>query len=459
MSERAIRAARALPGPLSRRRFLAGASAALLAGPALAQSGATDVDVAIVGGGAAGIAAARRIAGSGHSYVLLEAGPRLGGRARTVEALGMEVDLGCGLLPGDFHPLLAAADAAGLAVTDLSNGPRLYVEGREAKESDYDHFLAALGQARRDIRAAADAGKDVAVATVMPKPEPGSRSGPWEATAADMLGPLGCGRGLETLSTLDLALRAPPAGNATSPVGVGAMLQTLGAWLNLQTDAPVTQITHGGRVHALRVEGQRGLIRARAIILAVPAPVIAAGAIKFNPALPRRLAQAFDDCPAGALEQVAFLLPGNPLRLEADERILPRAGKVPALLRGRVNGTDLHILTFGDAPAREIAAKGKEAGLRLARAFLGEAFALAPETVTEVACSAWTTDPLIRGAMAAVRPGKGAQRRLFEDPVQTRIFLAGEYTSTDSWGSLAGAWESGEVAAAKALALLGDGPS
>ncbi|QIB34158.1 flavin monoamine oxidase family protein [Ancylobacter pratisalsi] len=438
---------------LTRRHFLAAASTSVIAGPAFAQAGATDVDVAIVGGGAAGIAAARKIAESGRSYVVLEAGPRLGGRARTVEALGMEVDLGCGLISRDFAPLMAAAEGVNVTIADLPPGPRLFVERQDSKESAYDGFLSTLGRARQDIRAAAFAGKDVAAASVVPS------AGAWAGLAADVIGPLSVGRGLKTLSTLDLALRSPPIDDATSPIGIGALLQTLSAWLNVQTDAPVTLITHAGRVHTLSVKGQRGVIRARAIILAVPAPVIASGGIKFNPPLPKRLGAAFDDCPAGDIEQVAFRLAADPLRLQPDERILPRVVGTPAILRGRVNGSDLHILTFGDAAAREIAEKGEEAGLRLARAFMAEAFGLEPEAISAVACSAWATDPLIQGAMVAAAPGKSAQRRLFEEPVQTRIFLAGEYTSTSAWGSLAGAWQSGEVAAAKALRLVGGGPA
>ncbi len=54
------------------------------------------VDVAIVGGGAAGIAAARRLAAAGRSELLVEALPRLGGRAHTASIQGMQLDLGCG---------------------------------------------------------------------------------------------------------------------------------------------------------------------------------------------------------------------------------------------------------------------------------------------------------------------------------------------------------------------------
>src|SRR5687767_6844553 len=72
------------------------------------------VDILIVGGGAAGIAAGRRLAGSRHSVLLLEASDRLGGRAFTRSLAGMPLDLGCGWLhSADRNPWVALAEAEG----------------------------------------------------------------------------------------------------------------------------------------------------------------------------------------------------------------------------------------------------------------------------------------------------------------------------------------------------------
>ena len=66
-----------------------------------------DIDVVIVGGGAAGIGAARRLAKSGRSALLLEASSRLGGRGWTHEVSGLPLDLGCGWLhSADHNPLV-----------------------------------------------------------------------------------------------------------------------------------------------------------------------------------------------------------------------------------------------------------------------------------------------------------------------------------------------------------------
>ena len=453
-----------LPGTLNRRHFLAAASAALLPAPALAQAGASDVDVVIIGGGAAGIAAARRIAEAKRSYVLLEAGPRLGGRARTETAFGMKVDLGAGGFAGGDGPLGASAQAAGQQLIALPSGRRLFADGREVRESAYDAFAATLGAARRDMLAATEGGKDVAAAQALasaPPPAKGTpgSGGPWAATVMQLLGPLSCGRPLAALSALDLARRDARPDDTTSPFGVGALMEALGAWVNVQREAPVTLVTNGGRFHAVSIRGQRAPIRARAIVLAVPAPVLAAGAIRFNPVLPVRLVTALRAIAAGHLEQVAFTLAGNPLGLLPNEAVLARANAAPpALLRGRINGSDLHVLTFADAQARTIAEKGEEAALPLVQAWLRANFPGAETAVSEAVSSRWGQDPLIRGALSPALPGQGAQRRVFADTVQNRIFLAGDYVPASGWGTLAGAFASGEAAAARALRLFGDGP-
>src|SRR5262245_53405429 len=81
--------------PFSRRSFLAG-SVAVAAAPALGAVPASgSVDVVIVGAGAAGIAAARRVAAAGRRFALIEASDRMGGRCVTdTRTFGVPFDRG-----------------------------------------------------------------------------------------------------------------------------------------------------------------------------------------------------------------------------------------------------------------------------------------------------------------------------------------------------------------------------
>ena len=72
----------------------------------------SDIETVVVGGGAAGIAAARRLCQARIKCLVVEARPRLGGRAWTVaDPSGFALDLGCGWLhSADRNPWVAIAE-------------------------------------------------------------------------------------------------------------------------------------------------------------------------------------------------------------------------------------------------------------------------------------------------------------------------------------------------------------
>jgi monoamine oxidase len=73
--------------------------------------------------------------------------------------------------------------------------------------------------------------------------------------------------------------------------------------------------------------------------------------------------------------------------------------------------------------------------------------------------SMWGTDPWSRGAYSHVLPGQGdpasGARARLSRPAEDRIFVAGEATSPDFYGTAHGAWMEGERAAREALGRLG----
>ena len=84
-----------------------------------------DVEVAVIGGGAAGVAAARRLHDAGMRCLVIEGRLRLGGRAWTVtEASGYALDLGCDWLhSADRNPW--SADRAGAGLPDRPHATAL----------------------------------------------------------------------------------------------------------------------------------------------------------------------------------------------------------------------------------------------------------------------------------------------------------------------------------------------
>jgi len=74
--------------------------------------------------------------------------------------------------------------------------------------------------------------------------------------------------------------------------------------------------------------------------------------------------------------------------------------------------------------------------------------------VKKSSATRWNAAPFVLGAMSAAAPGAQPSRRILTEPIGC-LFLAGEATHETLWGTVYGAWESGERAAEAALQKIG----
>ena len=156
---------------MNRRAFLAG-SAAVAAAPVLAAPAVQpDFDVLIVGAGAAGIAAARRVAAAGRRFVVLEASERWGGRCFTdMRTFRIPYERGARwIYMPDLNPLAKLALKAGLDIYPMPAGQRLRIGLRDAREGETEDFFANLVRCNRGISDAARGKVDVSCAQALPK--------------------------------------------------------------------------------------------------------------------------------------------------------------------------------------------------------------------------------------------------------------------------------------------------
>lgn len=439
----------------SRRAFLAAAASLPLIGlgaaRALGQSTGT-VDVIIIGAGAAGIAAARRVASAGLTYALLEASRRAGGRAWTDTAVfGRPVDFGAlRLHDPSANPLVALGSQTGAPLYAAPDASRLYVNGREARESDYEDFVAALRRGERAISAAGDAGRDLAAARVMPD------LAPWGQSAAFILGPATCAKDLDQVSTVDFSRAEPRDPGALIRTGLGAFVAGLAAPLAVRYETPATSIEIGPRL--VQVATRKGTLTGRFVILAVPPSMVTSGKLRIG-ALPARYRAAVERVTLGAFDHVLFEWPGNPLRLPDDEMVQVQAETNRTFsLVARIGGSDIHALEIGGKLAADLAEGPPAAGAAFLKEALTRQFgASLAAKVGKVHQTRWTKEPFALGAWSCALPGAGNLRRAFTEVVSGRLAFAGEHAHETLWGTLHGAWASGERAAGQALRTLGAG--
>lgn len=444
--------------PLSRRALLArGAALAAvpLVGTSLAASRAlgqqVEADVIIIGAGAAGVAAARRIAEAGRTYVLLEAAKHVGGRTVTDTAqFGVPFDLGAPRLNMPAaRPMAAFGRAEGLDIYNAPQGGRLYVGGREAGDNDYEDFVATVRRGERAIVAAGDANRDMAASRALPD------LGPWGPSARFVLGPFNCAKGLDQVSTVDVSRSDERESEDICRQGVGTLVAQLARPLTVRLEVVARSVDLSPRL--VSVQTNKGTVTGRAVIVAVPPSIIAAGKLRIGPSLPQRYRTAVEKITLGAFDHIGFRLSRNPGGLGTDELIYFRAdGPRAYALRARIGGTDLYSLEVGGDVAAGLADGPPEAAASFVKAALTREFgADSAARVGKVFATRWSKEPWALGAFSCALPGFGNLRRAFTETVGGRLVFAGEHTHETLWGTVGGAWLSGERAAKQALALLG----
>ncbi len=441
-----------MPG-LSRRSFIAAsaafaARAARAAPPAAPASGIADV--VIIGAGAAGIAAARRIAAAGRRYLLIEATDHLGGRCITDNrAFGVPYDIGAHwiYLP-DSNPLTRLGPQRGMEVYPAPPSQKVRIGRRYAREGELEDFLAAQV---RVTRAISDAARkvDIPCEQVLP-----NDLGDWRATAEFVLGPYNYGKDLAQLSAVDFARAAERRTAAFCRQGFGALLAVLARGITVQLSSPATAIDSRA---GIRVDTPKGTITARAAIVTVPTNVVAAGGITFTPELGHRQIDAFGRLSLGSYDHIALELTNNPLGLESDDLVFEKsADSHTAAILANIAGTPLCIVDVAGSFGRDLSAQGEAAMVAFATDWLVKLYGADVKTaIGRSHATRWNSDPWTLGAASAAAPGSAFARRTLLEPIADGVWYAGEAAHETLWGTVGGAWESGERTADAVLRQLG----
>jgi monoamine oxidase len=408
----------------------------------------SDVDVAIIGAGAAGLGAARALAGRGLRVIVLEARDRLGGRAFTRQLENNIIfDVGCGWLhSADRNPFVDAANELGF---DIDRGrphwsQQTYNIGFPQKEREA--YLREMDAFYDRAEEAAEDGPDRPASELL---LPGNR---WNAL-------LNCvstyinGVELDRVSIHDMDAYEDTEVNWRVKRGYGALVAAYGAPCPVAFDTQVTLIDHTSS--RVRIETSRGALTATKVIVTVPTNLIANEALRFSPALPQKIAAA-RGLPLGLADKVM-------LALDDDGDALPRDGN----LRGSTTkvGTGSYHLRpqgfasiegyFGGQFARELEDAGDGAMAAMAIdeivALLGSDYR---RKLRPLASSRWAHDPFANGSYSHALPGHAGAREILAAPVDDRLFFAGEATSPNFFSTCHGALESGILAAEEALGTL-----
>lgn len=411
----------------------------------------SDLDVVIIGGGAAGVAAGWALAANGVRFRIVEARTRLGGRGFTAhDPRAGALDLGCGWLhSGDRNPWTEIADARGFAV-DRTPAPwtraALETGFPAAEQAD---FARERDDFQRRLTARLDRGPDEPASAAL---EPGGR---WNGLL-DAISTYVSGAELDRVSARDLANYADTGVNWRVRDGYGALIAAHGGELPVTLGCAALKVDHAGR--RIAIETTRGTILADRVIVAVPASLIARGEPAFVPDLPGKR-DAAAGLPLGLADKL-YLALDRPDGFEADTRAFGRTDRAAtAAYHVRPLGRPLIEAYFGGACAAELERGGAAAFADFAIAELVDLFGSdIARRLTPLPMHLWAADPLARGSYSFAAPGRAGDRLTLSASVDQRIFFAGEACSPHDYSTAHGACRTGVAAAEAALESLGPTP-
>ena len=416
-------------------------------------------DVAIVGGGVAGLACAAALREAGRDCVVLEAAARIGGRAWTTRPAalhGAAFDHGASWLhAAERNPLAPIARAAGETLTD-SDGAwtrRVVVDGRAATAAELAAYDRAEERYEHLVRQAAAAAPDRSIADAVAA----MQDNPWLATIETFEATLIAAADARKLSVRDAFANTLEGSNLNVAGGLGAFIGrrlAQPAWL----ETPVRRIAWDGGGATLETE--RGTLQAAACVVTVSTGVLrAADGIAFDPPLPDSHRAALDGLPMGVLTKIGLGAAGQDrvgLPPQCSLRARVRSRHAPAMSFIAWPRGEAHLVGFvGGSAAEALSVEGPQAIEAFARAQLRSLLGEAAATAFGGAIVAdWAADPWHRGAYAYALPGHAGARTALAAPLADGALLfAGEAMAPDGLaGTVGGAFLSGQSAARAILA-------
>jgi monoamine oxidase len=396
------------------------------------------LDVIIVGGGAAGIAAARHLVAHGRSILIVEASPRLGGRAYTRQIQGLPLDMGCGWLhSAERNPLAAIAQAKSLPL--------------DRRESAWSRQLGNIdfpAEDQRDAWEAFEKFKD-RLRTVPPPGDRASDAFPssdrWRPFA-DGLSSFMNGTELDQLSAADFLSYEDASTNSNwrIPRGYGAFIADLAGSLPVALNTNVRSISLGTDIG---INTDQGTLKGRAAIVTVSTTVLARGDIRFTGHIDDHL-HAAARLPLGLANKIFFSM-ADPDAVPPESHLLGHADRAATgSYYMRPLGRPIIECFLGGAWARELEGRGKDAAIAFAldelTHLLGVNFT---RGLTPLAVTQWAKEPTIGGSYSHALPGQISSRAALASPVNERLCFAGEACSVHDFSTAHGAWQSGIAAA------------
>lgn len=414
--------------------------------------------VLVIGAGMAGLGAARDLQDAGIAVTVIEARPRIGGRAHTSHVWpDLPVDMGASWIHGTTgNPVTALAEAQGLKITPTTYARSLTFDqdGRQiAFNSAAEQALRLVETARAQIEdAETDMSLQAAIEAspdwqqLMPRDRAIARLAINTRIEHEYAGDWG------RLSAWHFdAYTDFPGHEAVVTPGFGPILAHLAAGIDLRLGQTVTAIAPTPT--GVAVTTAQGIHRADCAIVTLPLGVLQSGTVRFAEPLAQPRQRAIEVLGMGLLNKCVLRFDRAFWPAEVDW--IDFLGPVENLWADWTSylpstGQPLIVGFNAARVAEEVERWDDAATTHSAMAALRAMFGSAVPDPCGSQISRWRQDPFALGAYSFKPVGSSRQDRgaLFGADWEGRLFFAGEATSTDQPATVHGALLTGRAIAA-----------
>ncbi len=409
----------------------------------------------VVGAGMAGLVAARILEETGFSVKVLEARDRLGGRIWTDTSLGYPCDLGASWIHGARgNPLTRWCRSLGIPTVKHPRGYIYFYQNGKATP-----FAKLLWRARspllrailRIVKSLFKSRLSQASIALSFNPHGSKGRGDsfiwWLMAMVEGIN----GARAERLQLRELDPLEYFRDNLVLVGGFSQLVEDAAAGLDVLTGHQVKALSWHGR--GVMVKTNRGNLEADIALITLPLGVLRAGAVKFHPPLPRAKVTAIERLgEQGVLNKVVLRLEQRywPPKHQRLAHLPPDPETRGALTYWIDLDKDLAsplLVGFASgewAERMDLEMEDQEVvahATKVIETMFGQRLGLGPPFLI----TRWLSDPWARGAYSfGVVGATEDDRRTLSQPVQGKLFFAGESTEPEHYGTVHGALLSGE---------------